>query len=408
VTSFYLIAAALVVVAVVALLRPLMRRAGGSSPDVGATNLQILREQRAELDAELAGGSLSAEQHAMACAELERRVLEEAGATVEPAAAATAGTASAVSLALAIPLLAGGLYLALGNPMALDPVLRKPAEQATAADVEVLVERLAQRMQKQPDDPAGWALLARTYAALQRFEPARDAYKRALALDPKNAGLLADYADALAMTLGRKLAGEPEQRVLEALAIDPNHLKALALAGSAAMERGDMKAAVGFWTRARDVAPPDSPFLEGVNASLREARAAAGLPPETTAVARAAPAPAAATGAKLSVQVSLAPGLASRVQPGDTLFVFARAAEGPRMPLAIARHRADELPLTVTLDDAMAMRPELKLSSFDRVVVGARISRSGNAAPQSGDLEGQSAAVPPSGSTAVTIDQTRP
>ena len=407
-TAFYLIAAALVLAAVVAMLRPLMRRHGGPAPDVGAANLQILREQRAELDAELAGGSLSAEQHASACDELERRVLDEASAAEQPAAARDAGILSAVALALAIPLLAGGLYVALGTPMALDPILSKPVEQATAEDIDVLVERLAKRMNEQPNDPAGWALLGRTYAAMQRFEPARDAYKRALALEPKNASLLADYADALAMTQGRRLAGEPEQRVMEALAVDPQHLKALALAGSAAMERGDPKAAVGFWTRARDAAPPDSPFVDGLAASLREARAAAGLPVE---VGQAAPAPqpaAAPSGARLSVDVSLAPALAAQVQPGDTLFVFARAAEGPRMPLAIARRRADELPLTLTLDDSMAMQPQLKLSAFERVVVGARISRSGNATPQSGDLEGQSAPVAPSGRTAVTIEAARP
>jgi cytochrome c-type biogenesis protein CcmH len=108
------------------------------------------------------------------------------------------------------------------------------------------------------------------------------------------------------------------------------------------------------------------------------------------------------------VQVTLAPDLAAHVQPGDTLFVFARAAEGPRMPLAISRRRADELPLTVTLDDSMAMQPQLKLSAFDRVVVGARISRSGNAIPQTGDLEGQTAPIAPSGSTAIQIERQRP
>jgi len=419
VTSFYLIAAALVLVALVVLLTPLLRHAVTTAPNLRATNLQILREQRAELDAELAAGSLTAEQHATACSELERRVLEEVAAADLPATPHGTGKASAVVLALAIPLLAGGMYATLGQPMAVDPLLSQPPSQATAADVEVLVERLAQRMKKQPDDPAGWALLGRTYAMLERFEPARDAYQRALALEPKNASLLADYADALAMTQGRKLAGEPERRVLEALEIDPQHLKALALAGSAAMERGDAKAAVTYWTRARDVAPPDSPFAEGVTASLREARAAAGLPAEAApapvaTAPQAAPAagppgqPPAASGAKLTVQVTLAPDLAARVRPDDTLFVFARAAEGPRMPLAISRRRADELPLTVTLDDSMAMQPQLKLSAFDRVVVGARISRSGNAIPQSGDLEGQTAPIAPGGSTAIQIERQRP
>ena len=186
------------------------------------------------------------------------------------------------------------------------------------------------------------------------------------------------------------------------------------------MERGDAKAAVTYWTRARDVAPPDSPFAEGVTASLREARAAAGLPaeaapaPVATAPQPAPPAvppgqPSASNGAKLTVQVTLAPDLAARVRPDDTLFVFARAAEGPRMPLAIQRGGVGSFPVAFTLDDSMAMTPDLKLSAFDRVVIGARISRSGNATPQPGDLEGQSAPLQPGRAAVdVVIDQVRP
>jgi cytochrome c-type biogenesis protein CcmH len=408
-TLFWILAAALVVAVLLALLRPLLRGAStGPGADAAASNVRILREQLAELDAELAAGTLAADQHAAARGELERRVLEEAG-TTEVSVRARPGRASALALAVAVPALATALYLQLGNRAAFDPILAKPASQATAADIEVLVERLAQRMQAQPGDPEGWALLGRTYAALQRFEPARDAYAKAVALLPDNPHLLADYADALAMTQGRTLAGEPERLILKALQLDPNHLKALALAGSAAMERGDAKAAVGYWSRIKQVAPPDSPFVAGLAESLNEARAAAGLPPEP-AVAAAAPTPPAAAGASsVRVRVSLAPALASQLQPGDTLFVFARAAEGPRMPLAIARRSAQELPLELTLDDAMAMSPQLKLSAFDRIVIGARVSRSGNAMPQSGDLEGQSAPlVPGSEPVGIVIDTARP
>jgi len=406
-TLFWILAAALVVAVLLVLLRPLLRAgSSGGAADASASNVRILREQLGELDAELAAGTLAADQHAAARAELERRVLEESrGADV--ALRAPAGRAGVWLLAVAVPALAVSLYGLLGNRMAFDPILSKPATEATAADIETLVERLAQRMQAQPGDPEGWALLGRTYAALQRFEPARDAYAKAVELLPDNPHLLADYADALAMTQGRTLAGEPERLVLKALQIDPDHLKALALAGSAAMERGDPKAAVAYWSRIKQVAPPDSPFATGLDESLREARAAAGLPPEPAQAA--ASSPGAAGAASVKVRVSLAPALAAQVQPGDTLFVFARAAEGPRMPLAIARRSAAELPLELTLDDAMAMTPQMRLSAFERIVVGARISRSGNATPQSGDLEGQSAPLAAGAEpVGIVIDSARP
>lgn len=418
-TLFWILAATLLLVALAALLRPLLRpRAPAQADASAASNVRILREQLAELDAELAAGTLAPDQHRTARVELERRVLEEAQAAEAPAQARS-GRASAAVLALALPLLAVGLYATLGNRNAFDPILSKPTHEATAADVEVLVERLAQRMRAQPGDPDGWVLLGRTYASLQRFEPARDAYAQAVRLVPDNPHLLADYADAMAMTQGRRLAGEPERLVMQALAIDPDHLKALALAGSAAMERQDYANAVKHWSRLKAVAPPESPFANGMDDSLQAARAAAGLPPDETlaaapsdmAVPSAPPLPAApgnadtpaASGAAVRVRVSLAPALAARVQPGDTLFVFARAAEGPRMPLAIARRGAGELPLEVTLDDSSAMSPAMRLSAFERVVIGARISRSGNAVPQSGDLEGQSPPIPSAATPSIDI-----
>lgn len=407
-TLFWILAAALLLAALAVLLLAMRRGNALSAPSAGASdsrasNVRILRDQLAELDSELEAGTLAPDQHAAARTELERRVLEETRTAEVPVTARAAQT-SAWALALAVPVLAIGLYAMLGNRMAFDPILAKPPALATAADVETLVERLAQRMQAQPDDPAGWALLGRAYAGMQRFDAARDAYARAAALLPDDPQLLADYADALAMTQGQRLAGEPEQLVLRALQSDPDNLKALALAGSAAMERGDFRAAVAHWTRARRVAPPGSPFASGLDDSLREARAAAGLAPEPVATA-----PAGTGVGSMRVKVSLSPALAAQVLPGDTLFVFARAAEGPRMPLAIARRSASELPLELTLDDSMAMSPQLRLSAFERVVVGARVSRSGNATPQPGDLEGQSVAVAADGETvAVVIEGLRP
>lgn len=419
---FWILSAALLLAVLAALLWPLLRTPRAGAPDSAGANLRVLREQLTELDKEAAAGSLLPEQYAAARAELERRVLDESTSAELPLPARPA-RASALLLTLALPMLALVLYAVLGNPQGFDPLLNKSASQATEQDVETLVERLAQRMQEQPGDPEGWVLLGRSYAAMQRFGPASEAYARAVALLPDNPHLLADYADALAMTQDSRLDGEPMALIQRALASDPDHLKALALAGSAAMQRGDFRAAVDHWTHARRVAPPDSPFIAGLDESLNEARSAAGLPQAGAvagAMTGAAPAAqgsmptpaqpsAGAKAASLRVQVSLAPALAARVQPGDTVFVYARAAEGPRMPLAIARHKASELPLAVTLDDSMAMTPQMRLSAFDRVVVEARVSRSGDATPQAGDLEGQSQPLSPHGAAAVTlrIDRSR-
>lgn len=409
-TLFWILAIALLAAVLPALLWPLWR-APRKTPALAQplSNVNILRDQRAELAAELAGGELTAEQHEAAQAELERRVLEESvDADPMPAAPARSRTA-AFALALGVPLIALGLYGVLGSPQGLDPAqvqAARPDGHLGPADVEAMVEKLAQRMQEQPDNAEGWALLGRSYNAMQRWDRASAAYARAVALVPGDAQLLADYADSLAMAQGQRLAGEPERLIERALKVDPRHLKALALAGSAAMERGDAKTAIDFWTRARAVAVEGSEFAAGLDNSLNIAREAAGLPAVATA---AAPEAAAASGLSVNGEIQLAPALRARVQPGDTLYVYARAAEGPRMPLAIQRGGVGQWPVAFTLDDSMAMSPELKLSGFERVIVGARISRSGNATPQAGDLEGQSQPLKPGGAPiALVIDSVRP
>jgi cytochrome c-type biogenesis protein CcmH len=272
-------------------------------------------------------------------------------------------------------------------------------------------------MKDRPDDAEGWIMLARSYTVLGRFSDALPAYRRATELQPKNPSLLADYADAIGATQGS--IGNPESVALieRALAADPKHPKALALAGTVAYDRGDFTGAIARWQTLADVLPPDNELLKQVQASIAEAREHAGA---STAGALPAPGPAATmatrpvaaspdsvspatTGAagastaatSVSGSVALAPALAGRAAPGDTIFVFARAAEGGRMPLAVQRARVADLPLSFKLDDSMAMAPNAKLSGARSVIVSARISKSGNAMPQAGDLSGESAPVTP-------------
>jgi cytochrome c-type biogenesis protein CcmH len=205
---------------------------------------------------------------------------------------------------------------------------------------------------------------------------------------PRDAQLLADFADALAMARGQSLQGEPEKLVLRALQIEPTNLKALALAGTAQYERKDFKGAANTWRRMLPLVPPDSDDARAIQSNVDEALAMAGA--AKSPATRRAPAGA---GPALRGEVRLSEKLKNQASPDDTVFIFARAAEGPPMPLAVLRKRVRDLPVTFALDDSMAMAPQARLSGFPRVVVSARVSKSGQATAQPGDLQGASAAV---------------
>ena len=264
--------------------------------------------------------------------------------------------------------------------------LHAPTDEQIAA----MVDRLVERLKTQPEDAGGWAMLGRTYAALNRHPEAVGAYRKVVALRPTDAQALADLADGIAVTNNRSLEGEPEKLIMQAVALDPKNLKALALAGTVAFNHNDHKAAIDYWQRAVDASDPASEFTRQLEGALADARQRAGMP----AVAAEAPPAASASGGavaaatgNVSGRISLAPALKGKVAAGDTVFIFARPASGSRMPLAILRKQVSELPFDFTLDDSMAMSPAARLSSSAQVVVGARISKSGNAMPQPGDLQ---------------------
>jgi len=248
-----------------------------------------------------------------------------------------------------------------------------------------MVERLAERLKTDSANVEGWMLLARSYGAFGRFKESADAYSNAVKLRPGDAQLLADYADALGMALGRRLEGEPEKLIARALEIDPRNLKALALAGTAAFERKNYQAAAGYWERMLPLVPPESDDARSIRGNVDEARSLEkGAPP----VAAAAP-----KGGALRGEVKLAPAIAAQAAPTDTVFIFARAVQGSPMPLAVLRKQVRELPVQFSLDDSMAMAPGASLSGSPQVIVGARVSKSGSPAAQPGDLQGLSAPV---------------
>lgn len=410
-TLFWGLALALVLATLAALVVPLMRaRPPRERPADADASAAIYRDRKHELDAEVASGAITADERDATGAELVSRLGEElaADAPAPPVPAGRAPWITAIVLVALVPAVALVAYLALGRPEALDA----DAARKRFSDTEIvaMVERLAQRMKENPTDPQGWLLLGRSWNALQRYDDAAKAYEQAAIRLPDNADVLADWADALGMAQGRKLAGRPTDLVGQALAVDPKHPKALALAASAAMERGDDKTAVGYWRRLLAIVPPGSEDAQGIRetiAQLEGGSTAAPASPSAPASATGAPsAPATASAARVTGRVVVAPALAARVASDATLFVYARAPQGSRMPLAILKRTARDLPLEFTLDDSMAMTPAATLSGASAVVVEARISATGSATPAAGDLAGSSPAVPP-GTTGivVTIDR---
>lgn len=388
-TAFLLIAALFAAIALAFVLPPLLRAARPEAQTArDEANALIYREQLAELRAERERGAMGEEPFQRAVRELERRIVAESRASAS-AAAQGPHALTAVVVALAIPLVAGLGYWQLGAPFALDPGIAAKATEAMAQpspdELRDMTEKLWDRLQKSPADPEGWALLGRSLAALGQHERAAQALSRAAQLLPNDANVLADYADALAVTRGRRLEGEPMQLVRRALAADPQHLKALALAGAGEYQAGNHAAAAAHWNKVLALLPPESEFARQLKESLAEAEQ------------RASGGPAAARAA-LRGTVSLDPKLAAAAAPGDIVFVIARPADGGRMPLAVARTTVSALPYRFALDDSMAMAPGLKLSEQAKVVVVARISKSGQPASQKGDLEGASQPVAPSAS----------
>ena len=433
---FWSIAVLLVALTLGALLWPLLRgHHVAIAPDDDTAAIAVYRDQKRALDAECAAGAITPSERDATLAELARRVSEDVAATVRaPSPASAEGTAApapkralvlALALMLLVPAAAFTLYQRLGNPVA--------AVAATAADgaghemserqIAAMVESLAQRLKQRPDDGDGWVLLAHSYQALERFAEAADAYAHADALMPNNASLLADYADTLAMAQGRRLEGAPAALIQRALAIDPKHKKALALAATVALETRDLDTSIAYWRRLAAELPAGSDearqvadVIAEVDAAKRDGKGSS-IAPSKRGASNAPPASAPSaprggtgtTGSAIAGRVDLNAALASKVALNDTVFIFARAAEGSRMPLAVLRIPAKELPRDFSLDDSMSMAPGVKLSAAPSVIVEARISKSGNALPQPGDLFGRSAPLKP-GATGVriTIDQVVP
>ena len=363
------------------------------------------KRQLAELKDQHAAGAIATADFERQTAALERRLLDRVlhESADEPVAAVPRKMSGRLlaGLASGIVLLAAAGYWFTAVP-ALEAQMAAEGEgaaQPNSAQIIAMVDQLAERLKKDPSDGEGWAMLARSYSVMERTDDALDAYAHAIALRKDDPAVLVDYADALGVKNKHSLAGEPIKLIKQALAIDPANIKGLALAGTDAFVRQDFAQAVKYWSEVERVGPADNALVQRVVASLQEARSRAGLPaspvtPQATVAPAAAPQASAAavkTGPEATVggTVSVAAALLSRTSPQDTVFIFARPANGGRMPLAALRIQVKDLPYRFTLDDSKSMSPSMPLSSSAQVIVAARISKSGDAIAQPSDLVGQ-------------------
>lgn len=426
--TFWSIVSAMTLAILGLVLRPLLMRQSTVTNEQ-EKKLPVYRQQFSELEQDLAGGLLTDEQYQAARSELERRVLEETGST-DTSTTTTGGLVNlrfvALSLAMIIPASSGVLYWTLGNPAAMThPAVSAASQGGPGGDRQMaeglnqLIEQLRKKLEQNPNDAIGWGLLARSYMAMERYADAVPIFERATKLDPDNASLLADYADALAVHQGRKLEGRPETLIQKALKLDPHNVKALMLSGTIAYNRKDFARAVKEWEDAHAYLPADEQeSSDQLKASIAEAKRRMGGGPSMNMLVanppmeQAKPAKAAAASGQsraITGKVVLGPNLANKGSLPDTLFVFAKDVAGPPMPVSIVRASRKDLPFTFRLDDSTSPMPSRKLSDIDTVVIVARLSKSGRAMAESGDLEGMSQPIKPGAENiTVVIDRERP
>lgn len=424
VSLFWIAAMVCVLIALAFILPALLRtRSGTQKAARRDVNIAVYRDQLKEIEADRANGLLSDVQFGAARQELEARLAEDALSpddAHEPVRADSRRLGYAMGVVL--PVAAFGLYFWLGNPMSLIPIAEAQAasphpEMADAQgehDFMKMIERVEQKTQANPDDGEAWAMLAKTYAATEQWPQALQAYEKAVKLVPQDASVLSGYAEALAIANQHMLAGKPMEWVRKSLALDPEDIKGLELAGINAFQQNDFAQAMLYFQRLHGLLPPESPYARDILAAQKEAESrlaqnGAKLPerPADAAVA-ADKAAAVAAGASIKGRIDIAPALKARLAATDVLFVFARAGEnGP--PVAAMRASADRFPLEFELDDSMAMNPANTLSQHKQVMLVARVSKSGSPMAQPGDLEGtlSNVAVGAPG-VKILIDQARP
>jgi cytochrome c-type biogenesis protein CcmH len=421
-TLFWMISAGLIVLAMAFVALPLLRKEVSNDISSDELNLAVFKQQLAELDSDLEAGILDQTRYDAARKDLQKALLTDVSPTQEVEASRSSAPAMAATAVL-IPIAALLLYNLLGSPEIISRLAQQPApgpsQQTTQAPsgsqnnmppMEELVRRLAEKLEENPDNLKGWIMLGRSYMAMNQHSAAIKAYQRAMDMNDQDVGLLLAYSEAIAASNGNDFTGQAAPMINKALQLAPEEPNALWLAGILAYQSGQYQSAIQRWNALREQLSPQSTELEAVDKAIDDARSQLNLPleePPLPSIAKAkdaesAPKPSVSSKV-IQVEISLSPELQSKAKPNDLLFIYAKALSGPPMPLAAVRKKVSDLPLSIRLDDSMAMMPQMKLSGFSEVSVGARISMSGNPSAQAGDLEGEIKPVIPGQSEVVQV-----
>lgn len=374
-TSFVISTLLLLILVLVLLLRPLFFPAKESSTSRRQMNATIYREELDKLEADRLAGTVDSDSYEQTHAEMRQRLFQDTDEADDHAVLGSPKK-TIIGICLFVAVLSAGFYFYLGD--AAQIAQKSPEKPMTQESVEKMVDEFAAKMDKEPDNLKGWAMLARSYRILGRNTEAANAYARAGSFVDSDPQLLADYADVLAANANGNFAGKPQQLINKALAQDPNNLLALWLSGTAAFNAQNYKAAVQSWERLAKQLPADSDEARAIAASIAEARSKGGLAPASKPVISN-------QGAGVTGQVEIAPELKSKIKAGDVLMVIARKP-GERMPVAVLKTPVTAFPISFVLNDALAMSPNALISQLPEVSVEVRISKTGMAMPESGDL----------------------
>ena len=403
-TSFLISAVLLLILILVLMLRPFFFPAKESATSRRQMNAAIYREELDKLEVDRVSGVVDSSTYELIHAEMRQRLSQD---TDEADDLAVLGSPkkTMIGISVFVVVLSAGLYFGLGDAFRIAEI--KEQKPMTKESVEKMVTEFAAKMEKEPDNLKGWTMLARSYQILGRNDDAAKAYARAGSFVDTDPQLLADYADALAANANGSFVGKPTQLINQALKLDPNNLLALWLSGTADFNAQNYKAAVNTWEKLAKQLPPDSDESRTIIASIAEARLKGGLPPASASASPSENAPVISSQG-VSGQVDIAPGLLSKIKPGDTLLVIARKP-GERMPVAVLKTALTAFPMKFVLNDALAMSPNALISQLPEVVIEVRVSKTGMAMPESGDLISKQETVKV-GTTNIRlmIDQVRP
>ena len=395
--TFWILAGAMLVLALAFIALPVWRNRRRDDIDRDLLNTKVVREQLAELKADRDSGKLDAGAYEAARHDLERELLDALDHQTDGAADTThSGRWLPLLLVPAIPLVAILLYQQLGaGELSVQPPQAQNGNGVPSQhDINLMLEKLVERLREEPNHPDGWMLLGRSYTTLHRYDDAVAAYEQARKYGGDSPELLIDYADTLIAASGGDFSDKAGNLLKQAMAKQPDNPKGLWLMGHWYYQHGDYRNALKNWEQVAGLVQPGSKNARVLQQQIKLVRAKLGeaAPPEPTKAANTA---SAGTGkASIHVSVSLDPALSGSASPDDTVFIFARAVSDPRMPLAIVRKQVRDLPVTVTLDDSLAMSSAMVLSRFPEVAIGARVSKTGQAMPAPGDLQGMQSPVP--------------